>query len=296
MAGRRMSQDTCSGVENPIPKASGEACLVVIHAPVPRLFGAHLGLTRGEVLLGRDPHCDLVLEANDVSRRHACVRGENEHHVLEDLGSRNGTFVGGERIQTRELVPGDLVRLGSVVLKYLEGDDLEVLYHAEMKRLADEDGLTGLAHKVVFSEALAREVARSRRHGHALSLALLDLDAFKEVNDTFGHLVGDMALRDVSASIKPLVRAEQLFARMGGDEFALLLPDVPLEMAARFGEKARRLVEERVFSFRAARIRLTVSVGIADLQERDHAAEDLLHRADARLYDAKKAGGNRVCS
>ena len=277
------------------PAATGEGCLVVIHAPVRRLLGARLPLARREVVLGRDAACDLVLDADDVSRRHARVRGEGDGHLVEDLASTNGTYVADERVGARLLAPGDLVRLGSVVLKYLAGDDLEALYHAEVKRLAEEDPLTGLAHKGAFAEALGREVARARRHGHPLALALLDLDHFKAVNDRHGHLAGDAVLRELCAAVRPLVRAEQLFARIGGEELALLLPEVPLDKAAVFAEKVRRLVEEHDFLFEGTRIPVTVSIGLAALEPGDAAPDTLVARADARLYDAKHAGRNRVC-
>ncbi len=278
------------------PGGQGRGCLVVIHAPLRRLLGAHLPLLRAEVTLGRDAACDLVLDADDVSRRHARVRADGSLHRLEDLASTNGTFVGSERVESHPLAAGDLVRLGSVVLKYLAGDDLEALYHAELKRLSQEDPLTGIPHKGAFEEALAREVARARRYLHPLALALLDVDHFKAVNDRHGHLAGDMVLRELSGVVRPLVRAEQILARIGGEELGLLLPEVPLEKAALFAEKIRRLIEERAFEFQGARIAVTVSIGIAALEPCDGSPQALQARADARLYAAKRAGRNRVCS
>jgi two-component system, cell cycle response regulator len=247
-------------------------------------------------VLGREAGCDLVLDAEDVSRRHARLRGEGAAHVIEDLGSTNGTFVGEDRVGTRPLRPGDQVRLGSVVLKYLAGGDLEALYHAEVKRLAEEDPLTGLVHKGGFVDALRREVASARRQRHPLSLALLDIDHFKAVNDRFGHLAGDHVLRELAAAVRPLVRAEQLFARIGGEELALLLPGVPLEKARLFSEKVRRLLEEHAFDFDGARIPVTVSIGVAELSAGDAEPDALVQRADEKLYQAKGGGRNRVCS
>ena len=278
------------------PSGGGTGLLVVVHAPQQqrRLLGAYLALASAEVTLGRDASCDLVLDADDVSRRHARVRAAGHGHQVEDLGSTNGTFVGGAPVTSRELVAGDLIRLGSIMVKYLAGGDPEVLYVAELKRLADEDPLTGMAHRGAFEEALAREVARARRHGNPLALAILDVDHFKSVNDRFGHLAGDMVLRELADLVQPLVRAEQLLARVGGEELALLLPDVPLEKAALFAEKVRRLVEAHVSVFHGQRISVTVSIGIAALEPGDLAGEALLARADARLYQAKREGRNRV--
>ncbi len=289
-----LSEDTRITGYRP-PDGGGSGCLVVIHAPERRMLGVHVPLARAEVTLGRDAACDLVLDAEDVSRRHARVRAEGSSHTLEDLGSTNGTFVGEERVTARALAPGDLVRLGSVVLKYLAGDDAEALYHSELRRLADEDPLTGLAHKGAFHEALHREVARARRHGSPLAVAMIDVDHFKSVNDRYGHLAGDLVLRELPRLVRPLVRAEQLLARVGGEELALLLPQVPLEKAALFAEKVRRLVGEHAFEFQGERIAVTISLGVAALLPGDE-AEALLARADARLYQAKREGRDRVCS
>jgi diguanylate cyclase (GGDEF)-like protein len=278
------------------PSGEGSGWLVVVHArhPQRRLLGAHLPLERGEVTLGRDAGCDLVLDADDVSRQHARVRAVGLGHQVEDLGSTNGTFVGGARVTSRALVAGDLIRLGSVVVKYLAGDDPEALYVAELKRLAQEDPLTGIAHRGAFEDALEREVARARRHGNPLALAILDVDHFKSVNDRYGHLAGDLVLRELADLVQPLVRAEQLLARLGGEELALLLPDVPLEKAALFAEKVRHLIEAHASLFHEQRISVTVSIGIAALEPGDLTPEALLARADARLYQAKREGRNRV--
>jgi two-component system cell cycle response regulator len=276
------------------PPSAAEGSLVVVHAPTLRLCGARLPLTRDGLVLGRDARCDLVLDAEDVSRLHARVRVEGGRYRVEDLGSRNGTFVGSERVATHELARGDLVRLGSVVLKYVAADDVEAVCLAAMKRLADEDALTGLAAKRVFDEALSRELARSRRHGHPLCVAFIDVDHFKEVNDRLGHLVGDAVLRDLAAALRPLVRPEQMLARVGGDELALLLPDVTLDKANTFAEKIRRLVEERTFGFEGTHV--TVSIGLTAWQQGDLVPENLVSRADALLYEAKRAGRNVVRS
>ncbi|MFL5264506.1 MAG: GGDEF domain-containing protein [Anaeromyxobacteraceae bacterium] len=277
------------------PARPGEACLVVLHAPVGRLLGARVALGAREVVLGRDEECALVLDADDVSRRHARVRSGGECHLLEDLGSTNGTFVGDERVTARALLPGDLVRLGSVVLKYLAGDDLEALYHAELRRLTSEDPLTGLANKRAFAAALEREVARAHRHTRPLALALLDLDHFKAVNDLHGHLAGDHVLREVARAVAPLVGPEELFARVGGEELAIVLPDAPLDRARAFAEEVRARVAAAPLAFEGAPVALTVSVGVAALAPGE-APDALVARADARLYDAKRGGRNRVSS
>ena len=231
------------------PAPTEEHGLLVVDSPLLRLLGEQFSLPR-QLVIGRDAGCELVLEAPDVSRRHARIHVRHGRHFVEDLGSTNGTYLDERRITISELAPGSLLRVGSVVLKYLPRSDLVAICCARLKRLADEDTLTGLALRRVFSDALERELAWSRRHGHPLCLALLDIDRFKEVNDRLGHLVGDAVLLQVASSISALVRREQLLARMGGDELALLLPAVPLSKALAFASKIRQLVEGRGFGTR----------------------------------------------
>lgn len=275
------------------PAPTEERGLLVVQSPLLRILGEHFALSR-ELIIGRDPSCDFVLDMHDVSRRHARIHERHGRHLVADLGSTNGTFVDERRITRSELTPGSLLRVGSVILKYLPRSDPQATCCTKLKRLADEDTLTGLALRRVFSDALERELARSRRYGHPLCLALLDIDRFKDVNDRFGHLVGDAVLLQVASAISALVRREQLLARMGGDELALLLPDVPLPNALAFASKIRQLVEGQAFGTRERMVQVTISIGVAELGENDLEPDGLLARADAHLYAAKCAGRNQV--
>jgi diguanylate cyclase (GGDEF)-like protein len=163
-----------------------------------------------------------------------------------------------------------------------------------LKRLAEEDPLTGLANRGAFADALAREVARARRGAHPLAVAVIDVDRFKAVNDAWGHAAGDAVLRAIAEAIRPLVRAEGLVARIGGEELALLMPDVGLDGARAFAEKVRQRIGERTVTHEGHDIRVTVSIGVAELAPGDGAPDRLLARADERLYAAKRAGRDRV--
>ena len=288
-----MAHVTCAD-EYRTPAPTLESCLLVVHAPPPRLLGERFQLAHGDLVIGRDEGCDVMLDVLDVSRRHARVREESGRHSIEDLASKNGTLVDERPITICDLAPGALIRVGSVVFKYLRLNDLESLCCAKMKQLANEDALTGLALRGAFADALSRELSRSRRHGHPLSLGLVDIDRFKQVNDQFGHLAGDAVLCQLASCISRMVRREQLLARVGGDELALLLPDVPIEGAYAFAEKIRRVIEGRPFRADSRSVRVTVSIGIAALHPGDPHPDALIARADASLYAAKCAGRNRV--
>jgi diguanylate cyclase (GGDEF)-like protein len=156
----------------------------------------------------------------------------------------------------------------------------------EAVRLAELDSLTGLANRRVFHELLGREVARSRRYGRRLSLVVLDLDDFKRVNDRVGHLAGDAVLAEVAARIRGVVRSTDIGCRVGGDEFAVILPESTRGDADHLAARIERAVAAEPIA-RAGT--LTVSAGVAELSPDDTPA-DLFDRADEDLYRAKAAG------
>ena len=264
--------------------------VVVVQGPA---AGARVALER-DVVIGRDPRCELPIAAADVSRRHARIAPDDDGHSIVDLGSTNGTWVNGRPVTTRRLEPGDRIELGSCVLRYLRQGEADAEDLAALADLARRDALTGLANRRAFEEALAREVARARRAGTALAVVVLDVDHFKRVNDTHGHAAGDLVLAEVAARAQCALRAEDLLARTGGEELAALLPGATLAAAAEVAERIRRAVAEPAIPVASTAIDVTVSLGCAALgaEERDGAA--LLARGDARLYDAKRAGRNRV--
>jgi diguanylate cyclase (GGDEF)-like protein len=152
------------------------------------------------------------------------------------------------------------------------------------------DALTGLSNQRAFHQRLGAEVARARRHGHPLGLVLLDLDRFKEINDTRGHLVGDRVLAQVGACLGRLVRGGEMLARVGGEEFAWILPATGTDGAFAVAERARLGVAEADLGDLG---RLTISAGACEL-EGEEEPEALLSRADALLYRAKAGGRNRT--
>jgi diguanylate cyclase (GGDEF)-like protein len=162
---------------------------------------------------------------------------------------------------------------------------------AALERLALTDPLTGLSNRRAGEAALAREVARARRHGSPLCLALLDLDRFKRVNDRHGHAVGDQVLSEVSRILRASFRASDLVVRWGGDEFLVLLPDAGVALATRFVDRARVRIEASTFS--AVR-QMTLSAGVVEVGLHDEDPKAALVRADTMLYEAKSSGRNRV--
>jgi diguanylate cyclase (GGDEF)-like protein len=165
--------------------------------------------------------------------------------------------------------------------------------HAEALRRSREDPLTGIFNRRHFGEALASELARARRGGAPPALLLLDLDHFKAVNDAHGHLTGDAVLCATAERIASVLRSSDCLARWGGEEFAILAPDIDADGAVALAERARLTLTERPIEVDGLSIRLTLSVGVA-IAVREDTPDGLVHAADRALYEAKRAGRNRV--
>ena len=171
---------------------------------------------------------------------------------------------------------------------------------AGVEKIGLTDELTGLSNRRMFNYLIEREINRSRRYARPLSLVMIDIDHFKKINDTWGHPVGDMVLRELGALMRTNFRNLDVPVRYGGEEFAAILPETSLEEAIQFSERFRMIVESALFMQGKTRIPVTVSLGIASIgnspvsEEMD--AEELLQRADRALYQAKQNGRNRIAA
>lgn len=191
-----------------------------------------------------------------------------------------------------------LVRLARQVIALMElrqRDRELALALAAMQRLASEDGLTGLVNRRAFIEALQREVERSRRLGSAMSVVMIDLDHFKDVNDQHGHAMGDAVLRGVGGTLRSGIRAVDIAGRYGGEEMCLVLPDTDAAGAATVAESLRVAIAAQPYEDGVHSVNVTASFGVAAFSKdgRD-SAEQLLKAADEALYRAKTSGRNRV--
>jgi two-component system cell cycle response regulator len=164
-----------------------------------------------------------------------------------------------------------------------------------LERLSITDGLTNLYNHRYFQDELARAFEESVRYGRPLSLAIVDLDFFKKVNDTYGHAVGDEVLKEVSKLFQESIRSTDLAARYGGEEFAVMMPETELHDAMTFAEKIRTLIESAPIQTQAGHVPVTVSIGVASVPHpKIHAAKELIVSADNALYRAKNGGRNQV--
>jgi diguanylate cyclase (GGDEF)-like protein len=253
------------------------------------------------VRIGRGEEADIRLDDEGISRLHCSLETSGEDAILRDLGSQNGTFVGGERTAERVLVNGDRVQIGAATMfKLAYADEVEVNYQRRMAEIALRDPLTGVYNRRHFGERLTSEFASARRYRRALGLMMVDVDHLNRVNEAHGRPGGDETLRGVAQVLQGLVRGTDVVARVGGDEFALLLRETHLEGAQALAERVRAGVEQMRAMFEGKEMAVTVSVGIAtDLPE--HAREgdqprDLMGRAERALERLKELGVNRVGS
>lgn len=248
-------------------------------------------------VLGRDDNCDLCLRDLSVSRHHAAIDRIDDNFIISDRKSTNGVFVNGNRIQSSKLRPGDQIRIGNRVLKFLTLDNIEVQFHEAVYSMMTRDSLTGTFNKRYFLEALEREIRRGIRHERPVSLVMFDIDHFKSVNDSYGHLVGDEVLRQLGQRISDCMADDDVLARYGGEEFAFVLAESSLPAATEVAERCRRVIANDPFVTSAGPLSLTISMGVAEAGagERFQVSE-LIWLTDQKLYEAKRSGRNRVCS
>ena len=276
-----------------LPKAK-DACLVMLYGP--DLGKRYTLQTEQQMTIGRSERAQIYVDRDSVSRNHARIRAQGDQYIVEDLGSTNGTFLNDAQIRANTpLSDGDLIKVGEVIFKFLSRDNLENVYHEELYRLATQDGLTMAYNKRFFLDCIERELSRARRYNRHLSLILMDLDYFKQINDTYGHLAGDYVLKRTSRLLQSHIRREDIFARYGGEEFALLLPETDRPQAVGLAEKLRQLVAGQDILFDRYAIRVSLSLGVATADAETENTHQLIQDADAYLYHAKRSGRNRVC-
>lgn len=257
--------------------------------------GLH-SLTREETIIGRTAGCDIVIPESRVSRRHALIRrlqpGSDEFEIV-DLGSTNGTFLEGARVERAILQNGDKVGIGGRILSFALLDKADLAYQSRIVQMIHVDELTGLLTKRSLYRALETELVRAQRYRHPVSLLMMDLDHFKGVNDTYGHLVGSQCLSDVGLLIRESTRETDVSGRYGGEEFITFLPESDTAAALIVAERIRETMEKRHFRYGDLVYRVRISIGIATWPAAGSDVESLVRAADSALYRAKNEGRNR---
>lgn len=278
--------------------AERKPVLVMISGPQ---LGRAFNIDKDEFMIGRVENCDLTVEDDLVSRHHCKILLTPDGAQIVDLASTNGTLVNGRRVEKVFLKEGDQIQVGSItIFKFSMQGEAEAKFIAQLFTAATKDFLTNTYNKKFFQERLQSEFFYTLRHGGNLSVMVIDIDHFKKVNDTYGHIVGDTALKAVAQHLSTSTRKDDFLARFGGEEFVILMRDCDLEQAKVLAEHLREGVSKLKIKANQTEFNITASIGVATISELNRksfgTAESLLHRADEKLYQAKQSGRNRVCA
>jgi diguanylate cyclase (GGDEF)-like protein len=273
------------------PPRGASAYLVVIAGPS---FGEMYRLRADRVVVGRGDKTDIRIVDDGISREHAAVQREGGKVVLVDLGSTNGTYWNGARVPRQELADGDKISIGaSTILKFTIQDHLEEHLQKQLFESALRDGLTNTFNRRYFLDRLHGELRFAVRHRTPIALLFVDIDHFRKINDTHGHQAGDQLLAGLARVLMTTLRAEDVLARYGGDEFAVICREIELEGAQALGKRLVAAAAERPFEISGKQIPVTISVGAAVDRGRSE-PQALVAAADAAMYEAKRTGRNRV--
>ena len=277
------------------PTSRDQAYLIVLAGSA---MGEMFKISRKQTIIGRGQTAHIRMMDDGISREHCEIQAEGDSMILHDLGSTNGTFCRGLRVDKHVLEDGDKILVGSsTVLKFTYHDSLDEVFQRQMYESALRDDLTKTFNKKYFTDRLESEFAFAMRTSSALSLVALDLDHFKTINDTHGHPAGDVVLSDMAQVVATLIRAEDVFARVGGEEFALICRGADSAQVRTVAERIRQAVASHKFSADGVEIPVAISAGVASIPDARIAdAQALIAAADQALYEAKRGGRNRVCS
>lgn len=259
--------------------------------------GRSFRLEGNSCTVGRGAEADFLLDDDGISRTHARVLvGVDGRMKVKDLKSTNGTFVNDKKVDVHNLEDGDRIRLGAeTTIRYALEDEASANVRQRLFAAATHDPLTGVQNKRAFDEHAVRAVAYSRRHKAALSLVIFDIDHFKSVNDNCGHLVGDEVLKLVADRVLKALRVEDTLCRIGGEEFAILLPGIDNENGLLAADRVRTVISRDPFSTEAGDLDISISLGVATFDTLRHLGiEQLVSEADKYLYEAKTHGRNCV--
>jgi diguanylate cyclase (GGDEF)-like protein len=272
----------------------------------------YVGTPIGEVIhlhgdrlqIGRSSDNDISLPEPEVSRRHALlslIPGPDGSLAveIEDQGSTNGTYVNGKKVKaSRGRVPlhhGDVVRVGGHAFKLKRLDEMERHYHQVVLAQTTVDPLTGVSNRATVLGYLEKHFELAKRYKRPLTIILIDLDHFKDVNDTYGHATGDLVLQRFGALLGGRLRGSDQAGRIGGEEFLLVLPETQSHEGLSVAEDLRKAIQSETIDAADGRsLKVSCSLGVVQIQDSDGTGGALLARADVALYRAKGLGRNRV--
>jgi diguanylate cyclase (GGDEF)-like protein len=301
------SEENIDGTPTPRAQHERRPALVFMRG---EQLAAPIPLERDEVTLGRALEADVRVNDARASRLHARITTARDATTgalsfrVADLGSTNGTLLNGEPVNEAALQDGDKLTIGEHLIRFEMLDDIDREFQRQIHRLLAHDELTGLLTSKSFFSELRREAARAEADGRIFCVLMMDLDHFKLVNDTYGHLVGSQTLEEVGQLITHALRAGDVASRFGGEEFAAFLLDADCGQALVAAERVRRAIASHPFpcARRGAHtsgagepnFQITISIGVASFPDDARDPIELVELADTALYHAKHQGRDRV--
>jgi two-component system, cell cycle response regulator len=250
-----------------------------------------------KMVLGRSSECTIVIPDASCSRKHAEIfLASNGKVFVKDLGSTNGTLLNGKRIPApQELNESDIVQIGDnteFLFEHMREEEAQA--QVEIYDKATRDTLTRTYNRRFFEDTINREIEQRNKDHSGIALVIFDIDHFKPVNDTHGHQAGDAVLREMGARIPGAIRGEDIFARIGGEEFAIILRTDDASIVPLMAERIRVLVESKRFAAEGKELPISISVGTCYYKGPNPVSFDRLYKiADEALYESKHNGRNR---
>jgi two-component system, cell cycle response regulator len=266
----------------------------------PQLGEIHALAPGREIVLGRDPTCDVQLRDTGVSRRHAGILAGKDGARLRDLGSTNGVFVEAIRVADFQMQDGQRIQMGMhTSLKYCLCDDLEIAYQRRLAEGALLDPETGVFNRRHFEDRLGAELVTTQRYARPMSLLAVEVDGFLQVLEAHGRPAAEEALGLVARLVKSAVRREDVLARLGAEQFGVVARETPVSAGRALGERIRKAVEQGRLSVHGQDLLLTVSVGVAGIDTVGsytpaRSEAEALGIAVRAMRQSLAAGGNRV--
>lgn len=237
---------------------------------------------------------DIVIDDKFISHQHSIIIQKGSKFYIKDNNSTNGTYVNEELIRGKVLLKNqDKIRIGDTILKFLQGD-IESLFLDNLMKKINIDGLTDIYNKQYFLDQFKKIFSLTKRYDKKFSLILFDIDNFKKINDTYGHSVGDFILSKLARIIKNKIRDTDIFARIGGEEFAIICPETNIDSSLQLAMKLVKIINEFPFIYKKIIIKITVSIGICETQDSFKDEKDMYEFCDSLLYKSKNQGKNRI--
>tara|TARA_R110002096_G_scaffold97854_2_gene218100 strand:+ start:1207 stop:2142 length:936 start_codon:yes stop_codon:yes gene_type:complete len=295
-----LSDDTI--VTRPSDGLLKKQCRSNISVSITAISGPRTGLSfqlepDTDITLGRSPEADIQVVDTGISRTHIRMRFDGSSVEVEDLNSANGTYVNGTKLTGKIVIRnGDQVSIGvSTVLKFSLNNQLDAEYKDYIEEQLSKDILTNAYNRKAFAHFLNSAYIAAKRDFSSLCLFMIDVDNFKTINDTYGHQVGDKILKHIADKLIQTVRSADIVCRYGGDEFAIVCPNIDSLSGLQLAEKVRNNIEAMKFSVGDKKIYTTLSIGVSNFPDNEiKCVSQFIAYADKAMYKAKRKGRNQI--